>query len=1493
MDIGFNKYYFILYLGLLIALPILAQDLSPELICADELDNDPANDDIDDDDDGLIELCYLEDVNAIREDVSGTSLKRGASILTAGCPTNGCVGYELVRDLDFATTRSYVNAIANKKVWTVQNFDDTDDFGWLPIGDADNPFNTVFEGGGHTIFGLEMNREVEYSGLFGVSNVNSIIRNFGVVGNFEISGLSSFYIACLVGENRGQILNSHATCRIKSSDSDFGNLGGLVGTNQGQISSSYVLGLNPPVDCFEGDGVHLCSSGEVGGLVADNRGQISNSYAIADIRTDGFFGGGLVAYNSGTITDSYAIADIATVLENKSGLGGIAGSNEGTIANSYVAGSSLALVGLFSSGNTSGYASIDTSVLQVPTAPDATDPDRYTNWSTDNWDFGDTMSYPALRYIAGDAGNACALLPHPMQPRCGALLPGQPGRNRGLNTLFFARNGLEWGVTEIPVAPPFSSLLYDYGVTILYSNTLQLRPYAAIGTATISITKVGDTANRNYFSNKRSGDLSEEILLPDENVPTTLTVVVIDADPTTYHFVIRRTVPDEAITLDITTPDSGSSVHEGDPITAQVGDGNSFYYYALFQDEVELMRGESTASVLSFRIPEDLDFEADATTRKIVYTVSVDNGSNKVDKNIELIVAKRNNGEPQLDLNIIGSQFGINPIVDDPDGVGRFTYRWQRRDEGDSDWIDVSDNYSYTAPVDGPNTIRYRVIINHVDGQEYSETYSIGPFPYLSDADNDPDDDPDKLIDIYYLEDLNAIRYGLDGSDYSVNHPSNINVYRNFTGCSDGCIGYELLRDLDFNTTQSYIDAATARDQWTVDDFSNASDTGWLAIGSVDNPFDSTFDGNNYKISNLQINRDTVNDADIALFAAVSGNASIKHVGLSDVAIEGRGDTSSLVAENKGAVVNSYAYGRVIGGQDNLGGLVAINDRDTSTTATIVNSYANVIATSADVLSAGGLVGSNRSVIRNSYAVANVNGPCNVGGLVGENKSKANGRGQIINSYAAGDVGSMGNCIVDSVQHRLGGLTAYNEGLIKNSYAYGSVSGYDGSVVGGLVAASMDVDGALPAEVESSYWDSNASERTRSAGGTSKTTVQLQMPTAATGIYADWNTADWDFGTSVQYPIVKYTSATDIFAEPVCATDADNALPPCGTIVPNQRIGLQSLTLSIESRSTPLMPPFNPAITSYRIAGIVNAINHTTISATALESTSRIRIKSSSLEDDIETNAVEPTSDVIPLEEGGTTTITIIVTTEDSEIERAYTVAIERLPSSDAGLAELEIAGERGNIKLTPEFSTTETEYTGEVQGDVEVWINTTATHSKATIQIAKVGSQPIPSMRGQARKRIELDRATTTTVMITVTAQDRVKDEIYTVKLRRLKSSDANLRSLEIVGIDGRKFELTRISAIKYSAEVKSDQSISIHAAAHPRAMIEVIKDRNSVAGKKLMQGRIESDPIELNQDTTTTIVVRVISEAGNRQDTTLVISHIIDAIRIRVKVFLEGILQ
>ena len=95
--------------------------------------------------------------------------------------------------------------------------------------------------------------------------------------------------------------------------------------------------------------------------------------------------------------------------------------------------------------------------------------------------------------------------------------------------------------------------------------------------------------------------------------------------------------------------------------------------------------------------------------------------------------------------------------------------------------------------------------------------------------------------------------------------------------------------------------------------------------------------------------------------------------------------------------------------------------------------------------------------------------------------------GTLTNCYAEG--GSV-NCFdvrgrfSGSVRY-LGGLVGYSSGSITNCYAGVSVSGSDN--VGGLVGFNYESD------ITASFWDIQTSGQDTSAGGTGKTTAEIQM----------------------------------------------------------------------------------------------------------------------------------------------------------------------------------------------------------------------------------------------------------------------------------------------------------------------------------------------------------------------------------------------------------------
>ena len=373
----------------------------------------------------------------------------------------------------------------------------------------------------------------------------------------------------------------------------------------------------------------------------------------------------------------------------------------------------------------------------------------------------------------------------------------------------------------------------------------------------------------------------------------------------------------------------------------------------------------------------------------------------------------------------------------------------------------------------------------------------------------DVDKDNDGLIEINNVEGLNAIRYQADGTGYRKQaQDPKVTI-----GCpAEGCKGYELTANLDLSRKDN-----------------------WLPI----NLFQGIFEGNGHTISNLKINRSDTNR--VGLFSYIGRHAEINNIGLLNVDIKGNNHVGSLVGRNGGSITNSYATGYVKGneyvgglagwnywgsiansyakgsvdGRYRVGGLVGQNY-----VGTIANSYATGSVDGGHYV--GGLVGWANGSITDSYATGSVDGSIYVGGLVGTNSSSItdsyatgsvvgqnsgglvgdNGYyGSIANSYATGSVRF---CCYLTENEIVGGLVGENDGSIANSYATGSVRGNEN--VGGLVGEN---DGSIA----DSYWDTVASRRATSDGGIGKTTAELQSPIAATGIYRNWSTDNWYFGT--------------------------------------------------------------------------------------------------------------------------------------------------------------------------------------------------------------------------------------------------------------------------------------------------------------------------------------------------------------------------------------------
>ena len=179
------------------------------------------------------------------------------------------------------------------------------------------------------------------------------------------------------------------------------------------------------------------------------------------------------------------------------------------------------------------------------------------------------------------------------------------------------------------------------------------------------------------------------------------------------------------------------------------------------------------------------------------------------------------------------------------------------------------------------------------------------------------DTDGDGLIEVKFLEQLDAIRYDLAG-DGKADDDSGIDAHAAaypISGeevvCDDDCNGYELTRPLDFNDADSYASGAVSA-EWTTGEGWQPIQSGEVWILFAENPFAATFDGNGHTISNLYVNRsgNPENSVPAGLFGSAS-NSIICNVGLVDVRVAGFASVGGLVGANLGEIRDSYVTGKV------------------------------------------------------------------------------------------------------------------------------------------------------------------------------------------------------------------------------------------------------------------------------------------------------------------------------------------------------------------------------------------------------------------------------------------------------------------------------------------------------------------------------------------------------------------------------------------------------
>ncbi|MBQ9267644.1 MAG: hypothetical protein IJ217_05150 [Clostridia bacterium] len=281
----------------------------------------------------------------------------------------------------------------------------------------------------------------------------------------------------------------------------------------------------------------------------------------------------------------------------------------------------------------------------------------------------------------------------------------------------------------------------------------------------------------------------------------------------------------------------------------------------------------------------------------------------------------------------------------------------------------ITNNYSGVLP--GTSLDNYPIEIN-VNGKRVEYRYGY----YLLT--------PEEVAEL--ITSLNV-----KGESYIVNYMNGDVVNRNGVKANDGKTYYSLedIVAVDAGSTPKNIiyihnekemellrsnPSATFYLSNNIDMGAYASGEGWEPVAS----FSGTFDGRNYTISNLTINRPTSTYS--GLFGQVTSKAVIKDVKFEKVNVRGGNYTGALAGSCSTNIENiKITDGNVDSTAEHVGALVGAFDAGTITDCVVENVYVSAYG------SVGGLIGTlNSGTVTRSSASGRVVGTSAVGGLIGD-----------------------------------------------------------------------------------------------------------------------------------------------------------------------------------------------------------------------------------------------------------------------------------------------------------------------------------------------------------------------------------------------------------------------------------------------------------------------------------------------------------------------------
>ncbi len=887
----------------------------------------------------------------------------------------------------------------NAGATTTWNSDGSDGYyGWDPIGDGSTLFTGTFDGNGHVIDALHVNRNNEnYVGLFGYVGTNGIVINIGLT-NIDIIGKDS--VGALAGKNYAEISNSYATGRVRgtsyvgglvgwnndgtiknsyatgSVSGDYNVVGGLVGYNDhGAITNSYatgsvsgdynvVGGLVGSNNGYSGGGTITNSyatgsvSGDekVGGLVGHNDdGLIKNSYATGSVDGDEDVGG-LVGYNyryksTGKIINSYAIGSV----DGNYYVGGLVGSNYGKITNSYWDTDTSRQTGGVGRGDDTGVTGLTTEQFAYSS--------YFSTWDSSIW-----------QIEGGSSIKGYGLLSRLY------LKDVTQDSDKDLVVLFASGYGTQ--------ANPYKIKNWSHLQNINYnSDTLSNGYYYALKNNLNS----SSSGYRTYASSSANGGKGWNPI----------------GGSTSFDGVFDG----NGKKIDKLYISRDSNNAEAKALFDSIAENGVVKNLAL--TNVTLSGGENIGPIASRNNGTISNSYATGTvsgTKNVGGLVATNGASGRIENSYSMVSVKAQNQVGGL----IGLSFGgtisnsyAAGTVSGTNDVGGLLGLdlYENTKIIKSYWdIDTTGQNSSAGGTglttkqfaDSSNFLGWDSSVWQLGGGSSIEGYGLLSRLYLKGVTQESDKD---LVVLF------ASGWGTESSPYTIT-------------------SWEQLQNINFNsqtlTNQYYYSLSNNLTTSTTGYSTYASSSanggkGWDPIGDGTHDFEGSFEGNGYIIDSVYINRD---NNYVGLFGSLY-DAKVTNLGVSNVDILGKNHTGGLAGYSYNSIIsNTYTTGKVEGAI-RVGGLVGYNTNSSE----IANSYAQTNVKANQYV--GGLVGCNggNSTISNTYSTGTVTQGTIRGGLIGENLG-----GTITNSYWDTDTSGQTNGVGAGDDTGVTGLTTKEMG---------------------------------------------------------------------------------------------------------------------------------------------------------------------------------------------------------------------------------------------------------------------------------------------------------------------------------------------------------------------------------------------------------------------------------------------------------------------------------